>query len=482
MPGSKSETDLMNASESRHPTDHTLHAHALGVLDVAAAESVSNHLEACSDCRRRATELASDRLGPMMSSTAGPSVSAMGDTSAPVPLPMGALPPGFANHPDYEITRELGRGGMGVVYLAQNRLLGRSEVLKVVSSHLLNRSGVLDRFGIEIRNAARLHHPNIVTAYSAFRIGESLVLAMEYVEGRDLTQMVESRGPLPVAHSCNYAHQAALGLQHAHERGMVHRDIKPGNLMLARENDRALIKVLDFGLAKVRSEGVANGGLTHEGQMLGTPAYIAPEQISNARGADIRADIYSLGCTLYCLLTGAPPFRGPSLYDILQAHHSMEATPLNLKRPEVPVPLVALVGKMMAKEPVPGAEGGRRSALAVFQEGAAGVSEHGSGGVARRSMGREPSGAGSRHLGDAVRCEECGVGCPKDKRRQAARSRNGGERPRRLAGSGTRCRCDTGPRLYSAVRVVAAVFGCRCIGARILRRMGGRCIHKDDAR
>jgi formylglycine-generating enzyme required for sulfatase activity len=132
---------------------------------------------------------------------------------------------------------------------------------------------------------------------------------------------------------------------------MVHRDIKPSNLMLARQGNRAAIKVLDFGLAKVRSEGAVDGGLTHEGQMLGTPAYIAPEQIRNARGADIRADVYSLGCTLYYLLTGEPPFQGTCLYDILQAHHSMEAMPLNLKRPEVPVELAALVAKMMAKEP-----------------------------------------------------------------------------------------------------------------------------------
>ena len=109
--------------------------------------------------------------------------------------------------------------------------------------------------------------------------------------------------------------------------------------------------MLDFGLAKVRSERPADGALTHDGQMLGTPHYIAPEQISDARRADIRADIYSLGCTLYYLLTGGPPFQGTSLYDILQAHHSMDATPLNLKRPEVPIELAALVAKMMAKEP-----------------------------------------------------------------------------------------------------------------------------------
>ena len=240
---------------------------------------------------------------------------------------------------------------MGVVYLAENTLMGRKEVLKVVSSHLINRRGVLDRFLGEIRNAARLHHPNVVTAYSVLRLGESLVLAMEYVEGLDLARLVKASGPLPVAHACNYLHQAALGLQHAHENGMVHRDIKPGNLMLSSQGSRALVKVLDFGLAKVIREGPTDGTLTHEGQMLGTPDYIAPEQIVDARRADIRADIYSLGCTLYYLLTGGPPFQATSLYDIFQAHHSMDAMPLNLVRPEVPVELAALVGKMMAKEP-----------------------------------------------------------------------------------------------------------------------------------
>ena len=132
---------------------------------------------------------------------------------------------------------------------------------------------------------------------------------MEYVDGLDLSKLVKAKGPLPVSNACNYVHQAALGLQHASELGMVHRDIKPSNLMLARQGSRAVIKVLDFGLAKVKSEGAVDGGLTHDGQMLGTPDYVAPEQISDARRADIRADIYSLGCTFYYLLTGGPPFQ-----------------------------------------------------------------------------------------------------------------------------------------------------------------------------
>src|SRR3954453_2517520 len=234
--------------------------------------------------------------------------------------PAGTLPPGLAEHADYEIVRRLGGGGMGVVYLVHNRLMGREEVLKVISPQIIERPESLDRFLREIRAVARLRHPNIVSAYSAFRSGESLVFAMEYVEGLDLARMVKAKGPMPVAHACNFTRQAALGLEHAYEHGMGHRDIKPGNLMLSRDRDRALIKVLDFGLAKAERENRGRDfrpvgpepdwhpegslALTATGQMLGTPGFIAPEQLTDAQGADIRADIYSLGCTLYFLLNG----------------------------------------------------------------------------------------------------------------------------------------------------------------------------------
>ncbi|MGD0042691.1 MAG: bifunctional serine/threonine-protein kinase/formylglycine-generating enzyme family protein, partial [Isosphaeraceae bacterium] len=315
-------------------------------------------------CRRRVAEVTSDSfVGRLRDAQARPeSVPPVGsslegwsklgeESRTPSPPPASTLPPGLAEHPDYQVLRELGRGGMGVVYLAENRMMGRKEVLKVVSSHLLNHKGVLERFLREIRSAAQLHHPNIITAYSATRVGESIVFSMQYVEGYDLSQLVEKSGPLSVAHACNFVYQAALGLQHAHEHGMVHRDIKPSNLMLARDGNKPVVKVLDFGLAKVTSEGAVDGGLTHEGQMLGTPHYIAPEQTVSPQKADIRADIYSLGCTLYCLLTGHPPFDAPSLYELLQAHHSMDAKPLNFIRPEVPVELAAVVAKMLAKEP-----------------------------------------------------------------------------------------------------------------------------------
>jgi serine/threonine protein kinase len=357
----------MDAPAKLHPTDQTLSSYGLGKLDAASAETVNQHLESCPGCRNRIAALSSESLlgrfhaaqvkgrsdspASRIASTAGLSMLASGNASVPAPPPASSLPPGLADHPDYRILRELGQGGMGVVYLAENTLMGRKEVLKVVGSHLVNRRGVLERFVGEIRSAARLHHPNVVTAFAVIRLGESLVLAMEYVDGLDLARLVRARGPLPVTYACNYVHQAALGLQHAHERGMVHRDIKPGNLMLSSQGGRALIKVLDFGLAKVIREGPTDGALTHEGQMLGTPDFIAPEQIVDARRADIRADVYSLGCTLYYLLTAGPPFKGTSLYDILQAHHSRDALPLNLARPEVPIEVAAIVAKMMSKEP-----------------------------------------------------------------------------------------------------------------------------------
>jgi serine/threonine protein kinase len=273
--------------------------------------------------------------------------------SAPAPSPAAAdaLPAGLANHPDYEIKRELGRGGMGVVYLAHNKLMDRDEVLKVMGRGVVDRPEVLERFVREIRAVARLRHPNIVTAYSAMRLGESIVFAMEHVEGHDLAHLAQVRGPMPVAHACNFAYQAALGLQHAHEEGLVHRDIKPGNLMLARQGETAIVKILDFGLAKATREKNVEGALTSAGQALGTPDYIAPEQITDAASADIRADIYSLGATLYYLLTGRPPFQAKSLYDVYQAHISRDAMPLDGLRGDAPEELAALVAKMMAKEP-----------------------------------------------------------------------------------------------------------------------------------
>ena len=348
----------MNAPPSVHPTDQTLSDYGLGKLDDASAEAVHAHLEGCPACRRRTSEMTSDsflgrfrdgqpsaRLGVGARRRSG---RCRGRSRSPRSTPCRR---GWPATPITRSSASSAGAGWGSSTCANNTLMGRMEVLKVIGRSLTERPEVLDRFLREIRSVARLRHPNIVAAYHAFRIEAGLVFAMEHVDGFDLSKMVKNRGPLPVAHACLFAHQAALGLQHAHEEGMVHRDIKPGNLMVSRRGDKAVVKILDFGLAKATSEGQLDAGLTHEGQMLGTPDYISPEQIVNAQTADIRADIYSLGCTLYYLLSGGPPFRGVSLYDLFQAHHSIDAKLLNFVRPEVPTDLAALVAKMMAKDP-----------------------------------------------------------------------------------------------------------------------------------
>ena len=385
----------MSATNTQCPTDAVLSAFGLGKLDAGSAEIVTRHLEACADCRQRVVGISGDSfvgrlrqaeavgkpsarertyvpgesLANAANSTSGSLVRNVGQP----PSVVGAIddgrgrpshvldglgspssvaaPPELANHPDYEIIKQLGQGGMGTVYLARNRMMDRMEVLKVISKALLDRPGALERFQQEIRSAAKLAHPNIVAAYSVLRPGDLLVFAMEYVKGQDLSQVVKGRGYLPVANAAFYIHQVALGLQHAHEKGMVHRDIKPNNLMLAIEGKKHVVKILDFGLAKASSEKGAESGLTKSGQMLGTPDYVAPEQTLDAHQADIRADIYSLGCTLYFLLSGGPPFQEASLFEILRAHHERDPRPLNLVRPEVPVELAVVVAKMMAKKP-----------------------------------------------------------------------------------------------------------------------------------
>ncbi|HEV3339397.1 MAG TPA: protein kinase, partial [Pirellulales bacterium] len=376
------------------PPESMLSDFGLGKLDLASAETVSQHLETCADCRHRVAGISGDSfvgrlrqagggaqpsgrrertyvpgesLANAANSTDGSSLREDGPPGPsrtedgrgrPSHIPDGlgspssvSAPPELTNHPDYELIKEVGQGGMGTVYLAKNREMDRPEVLKVVSKALLDRPGARERFQQEIRSAAKLAHPNIVAAYSVLRPGDLLVFAMEYVKGQDLSQVVKQRGPLPVANAAFYIHQVANGLQHAFEKGMVHRDIKPNNLMLAIEGKKHTIKILDFGLAKATSEKGAEAGLTKSGQMLGTPDYVAPEQTLDAHNADIRADIYSLGCTLYFLLSGGPPFQETSLYAILEAHHKRDPKPLNLMRPDVPVELAAVVGKMMAKEP-----------------------------------------------------------------------------------------------------------------------------------
>jgi hypothetical protein len=224
----------------------------------------------------------------------------------------------------------------------------KSVALKVIKRAYTASPDALVRFRREVRNAARLSHPNVVATTDAEDAGETHFLVMEYVDGTDLGRLVKERGPLPVDRACDYVLQAALGLQHAFEQDMVHRDLKPHNLMLTPDGH---VKILDFGLACFASEAASAAALTGTGIVLGTVDYIAPEQADNAHQADIRSDIYSLGCTLYHLLAGQPPFpTGTSLQKVM-AHREKIPQPLTELRDDLPEELMPVLERMMAKNP-----------------------------------------------------------------------------------------------------------------------------------
>jgi serine/threonine-protein kinase len=253
----------------------------------------------------------------------------------------------------YRLLERLGEGGMGKVFKARHIRMDRLVALKIIHPDELDSPKAVQRFAREARAAAQLAHPNIVLAHDADQVGNVHFLAMEYVEGTDLAWLVKQSGPLPVAQACEYARQAALGLQHAHEKGLVHRDIKPGNLLLTRTGPEAtpLVKILDFGLARFESEAGRKTRLTTLGNLVGTVDYVAPEQAENARTADIRADIYSLGCSLYYLLIGQPPFPGDNVVEKMTRRVLEEPPSVRAVRPEVPGAVDRVVARMMARKP-----------------------------------------------------------------------------------------------------------------------------------
>ncbi|HKB06343.1 MAG TPA: serine/threonine-protein kinase, partial [Gemmataceae bacterium] len=249
----------------------------------------------------------------------------------------------------YEVLEKLGSGGMGAVYKARHVELGKVVALKVLPADQVDEVRV-GRFKNEVRAIGRLDHPHIVAARDAGEFSGVHYLVMDLVDGEDLGRVVERHGRLPIPDACEAIRQAADGLQHAFERGLVHRDIKPSNLMLNRDGR---VQVLDLGLARSFRDRPAET-LTADGMVLGTADYLAPEQWEHAHSADIRADIYSLGCTLYHFLAGAPPFAGGRFGSILQklrGHVDTPPPPVTGLRPEVPAGLAAVVDRMLAKDP-----------------------------------------------------------------------------------------------------------------------------------
>jgi serine/threonine-protein kinase len=257
----------------------------------------------------------------------------------------------------YLLLERLGEGGTGQVFTARHVHMNRVVAFKLIRKDLLADREVVGRFHREIQLVSSLTHPNVVHAYDAGPIGDGYYLAMEHVEGTDLARRVREKGALPVQEACDYIRQAAQGLHHIHERSLVHRDIKPGNLLVttaSAHQEAGVIKILDLGLARLHRP--ANGELTNNltttnPVMMGTLDYMAPEQALDFHAADIRADIYSLGCTFYYLLTAQAPFPDGTLAQKLMRHQQTEPVPVEKLQPAVPAGVAAVVRRMMAKQP-----------------------------------------------------------------------------------------------------------------------------------
>jgi WD40 repeat protein len=343
----------------QHPSAEELRAFGQGQLSPEAADALERHVAECETCCRVLAEAPADSFeSQLRQARQAEPLAATTDGAASTLTEAPGLPPELGDHPRYRVLGLVGQGGMGAVYRAEHRHMERLVALKVINPGLIRNPATVQRFRQEVRAAARLHHPNIVTAHDADQAGGLHFLVMEYVEGTTLAELVRQRGPLPVAEACEYARQAALGLQHAHEQGMVHRDIKPQNLMVvgqgARSASEAIVKILDFGLARLprtadgpAGSAVPAGPLTGAGAVMGTADYIAPEQAADPRVADVRADIYALGCTLFHLLAGRPPFPEGSVPEKLARHAREPLPPL----PDVPPGLAAVLARMTAKDP-----------------------------------------------------------------------------------------------------------------------------------
>jgi serine/threonine protein kinase len=342
-------------------------------LSCPERDAVENHVEVCASCQEQLADLSSRTLPPVtLPSFSWHEPDAEPDESflrrlreLPPPRSVASVddePQPFAADPtpdaawfeqrrlgQYEILGRLRKGGMGAVFKARHAELGKVVALKVLPADQMDEV-LVARFKNEIRALGRLDHPNIVAAHDAGEFRGVHFLVMDLVDGMDLARVLERQGRLGIPDACEAVHQAALGLQHACERSLVHRDIKPSNLMLARGGR---VQVLDLGLARSFGDAAADT-LTAKGMLLGTADYLAPEQWEHAHAADIRADIYSLGCTLYHLIAGWPPFAGEPYRSVLQkmrAHLQTLPPPIRQLRPEVPDGLAAVLDRMLAKEP-----------------------------------------------------------------------------------------------------------------------------------
>ncbi len=246
---------------------------------------------------------------------------------------------------DFQVLRKLGQGGMGQVYLARQLSLKREVALKLLRGDLSENATALKRFQAEAEAVARISHPNIVQVYAIGEFEGLRFMALEYVEGRNLRDFLERKGPPDLPIALAIIRQVAAALQRASELGIVHRDIKPENILLTKKVE---VKVTDFGLSRLTINDQQPLNLTQSGVTLGTPLYMSPEQV-RGQATDHRSDIYSFGVTCYHMLAGQPPFNGTNAIDVAMKHVNELPEPLHTIRPDLPADLCALVHKMMAK-------------------------------------------------------------------------------------------------------------------------------------
>jgi hypothetical protein len=379
------------------PDREELSSYLVGNLPATLREDVERHLEQCAPCQAQLVTL-SDSDDTLVTSLRDEGTRPTYDDDSEFrravvnieqflqcdPSAWPTSQPGESDSPrhedlsprqvrDYVLLEKLGEGGMGAVYRAQHTRLKRTVAVKLLLAERVQNPQAVARFEREMEAAGAFDHPHIVRAYDAGEAEGIPFLVMEYVPGLDLARLVRRSGTLVVADACELTRQAALALQHAYEHGLVHRDVKPSNLMLS-ENGQ--VKLLDLGLARLRqSQQEDDRELTAAGQAVGTLDYMAPEQFDNSRDADIRADIYGLGATLYKLLTGQPPFYGPQYKTPIARMMALakeETRPITEFRPDAPTALAEVVQRMLAKDPDDrfAAPGEVAAALAPFADGA----------------------------------------------------------------------------------------------------------------
>ncbi len=342
---------------ARCPTDDELLAYLPGDLTGQIAESIASHLATCPLCQSRITTLKqklSDRLQAAVQSPKS-DVEARPGSDSPTTIVKPAPPRAPRRLGEYELLEPIGRGGMGLVYRARHVRLQRVVAVKVLPHMQLADDSAIVRMQRESAAAGRVRHPNIVFATDAGEADGVHFLVMEYVAGIDLSKLVSAIGPLPVPEACEIIRQAALGLAHIADNGLVHRDLKPSNVMLTDDGE---VKILDLGLARLHEhplqQSIDDSEPTQAGYLLGTADYIAPEQIDSPHDADVRSDLYSLGCTLYKLLVGTAPFTGPEQNSVskkIEAHRRAAPPELASARADVPPELQKILNRLLAKKP-----------------------------------------------------------------------------------------------------------------------------------